>query len=125
MKSQTHLAHIASRISHNNCPECRADCERRQVANRPFKYGHVHEYLSYVKPRLEAIRTGENGGNKASARQWHREFLRALDNRILSHVTREGRKYAPGYLERLRMASRSANMDFRIFASRGASCLDS
>jgi hypothetical protein len=29
MKTAEHQRHIQSRVSHNNCQECRADCERQ------------------------------------------------------------------------------------------------
>lgn len=134
MRSNEHLKHIASRVSHINCDECRADCERQFVFNRPFKYAHVHEYLTYVRPRLAAIKAKMHDGDSANARQWYRDFMRALENRIASHIERKGRKYAPGYLERLEgmrkafVCRKSQDMDvsafdFRSYARRGASTL--
>lgn len=123
MKSAEHKKHIATRMSHNNCGECRADCERQWIAFRPFKYAHVAKYLSYVKPRIEAIRAGENSVNAAI---WHRDFLKALNNRISSHVKVAGRKHCHSYLERLGMAlgGRNPNAAYlRHFAAKGASAL--
>ncbi len=132
MQTQGHKAHIAANISHNSCPECRADCERRFVRVRPFRYDHVTEYLRYVKPRLTALRTGRHGGGSIEAQWWHREFVAAPNRRISSHTGRRGRKYSDGYLERLKMADvkcgpenkRPGELYLRMFASRGASCLD-
>ena len=93
------VMHIGRHVSHNSCPECRADNSRRFAGNgQPFRYAHVNEYLTWVKPRLEAIRTGENGGNTVEAIWWQRDFIAALHNRINSHIPNQtGRKYAPDY----------------------------
>jgi hypothetical protein len=123
MQSTEHKQHIADFVSHSNCSECRADIERRFVHNAPFKYAHVREYLGHVKPRLEALRNGEDSAN---ARIWKRDFILALNRRITSHIVREGRKHSDGYLERFRqwrgMAIDAAYL--RQFAARGASALD-
>lgn len=98
MISKTHGHHIASRVTHSNCPECRADTSRRFARTVPFRYQYVSEYLSWVKPRMEAIRTGANGGVMAEA--WLSDFRRALHNRINSHIPgRNGRKHAPDYAQ--------------------------
>jgi hypothetical protein len=125
MITAEHRQHVASRVSHNACPECRADNQRSFARGTPFKYDHVHEYLSYVKPRLIAIQTGEQGGSTLDARWWYERFVTALHRRISTHNARQGRKYSDGYLERLRMATRS-NVDvgyLREFSRRGACCL--
>jgi hypothetical protein len=59
----THTEHVVMhrRYSLNTCPECNADRERRFARNTPFRYGFVREYLSWVRPRLQAIRAGESG----------------------------------------------------------------
>lgn len=44
-----------------------------------WDYQHVSEYLGWAKPRLAAIRAGENSGK---AKEWLREFLKALHTRI-------------------------------------------
>lgn len=99
MQTDMHRNHIAARKSYNSCPECRADNSRRFAVNRPFRYQYVREYLSYVRPRLEALRTGQNGGDTVAARQWYRyDFMPALHNRINSHIPGQtGRKYASDY----------------------------
>lgn len=96
MQTTEHKQHIAKCQSHNRCPECNADTQRRFAGNgEPFRYAHVTEYLAWVKPRVEAIRAGDNSVN---ARIWQRDFLRALHNRINSHITNQtGRKHAPEY----------------------------
>jgi hypothetical protein len=127
MNGAEHIEHLNRNVSHNNCPECRADCERRWVIFRPFKYDHVAWYLTYVKPRLAAIRDGNNGGNTPDADCWHRDFIKALHNRINSHIEVAGRKYCHSYLERLRMTrfpgSRADAAYLRMFAKKGASTL--
>ena len=122
MQTPTHQRHIAERLSHNNCDECRADCERQFLRAQWPGYRHVTEYLNWIKPRLEAIRNGENSLN---ARQWYREFIRALHRRISLKVAGEtGRKQCPGYLSRLRQFPRMTEASYlRRFAARGASTL--
>jgi hypothetical protein len=122
MQSSTHKQHIAGNISHNNCSECRADNERQFARIHRFEYRHVHEYLTYVRPRIEALRKGENSVN---ARIWHRDFLKALHNRIESRMPNPvTRKRSHSYLERLKIARFPGNRtDFREFARKGASCL--
>jgi hypothetical protein len=130
MSSELHRQHVSSRISHNDCPECRADCERRHVRTAPWTtYEHVRAYLGYVKPRLIALQTD----NSIDARQWHREFVRALHRRISLRMPANGRKQCDGYLERLgqfvdrqSLATKRhrANADYlRQFARKGASAL--
>lgn len=98
MQTQEHKQHIAGRVSHNSCPECRADNSRRFARKMPFHYGFVHEYLSWARPRVEAIRTAQNGGDTVEARRWQSDFVRALHNRITSHIPDQtGRKHAPEY----------------------------
>lgn len=95
MQSDQHKQHLAERVAHNSCPECRADNSRRFAATNPFRYAFVREYLSWAKPRIEAIR----GGNRSvDARVWHERFVDALNARISSHMPfRNGRKHAPDY----------------------------
>ena len=123
-KSAEHVQHIASRISHNDCGECRADCERRHVRGQWPGYEHVHDYLSHIRPRLSALKAGESSWQ---ARNWYREFHRALDLRISLKVDPpKGRKYCDSYLDRLRNATggRNATMSYlRKFAARRASTL--
>lgn len=97
MQSAEHKQHITENVSHNNCPECRADNSRLFAQKRPFKYGHVHEYLTWIRPRLQALKTGENGGNKVEAKWWYRDFIAALHARISPHLPETGRKHAPDY----------------------------
>lgn len=58
MQSETHKQHIAANVSHANCPECRADNSRWHAQSREHEYKYVHEYLTWVRPRLDAIRNG-------------------------------------------------------------------
>jgi hypothetical protein len=125
-----HVRHLVEhrRYSLNTCPECNADRERRFVDRQPFAYKHVHEYLEYVRPRLVAIRQGEDS---VDARRWLRDFHKAMHRRISSHAAGIGRKWSDGYLERLGQfcpqPQRSTRADaayLRRFAQRGASCLD-
>ena len=60
MQSLLHKQHIRHNVSDMRCSECRADSERRFAGNHPFHYAYVHQYLEWVRPRLEAIRNGEN-----------------------------------------------------------------
>jgi hypothetical protein len=120
-----HFEHIALRVSHANCRQCNADNQRRFAHVTPFRYGFVHEYLSWIRPRLAAIRDGENS---VDARRWHRDFMQALHTRISSRGQNPAwRKLAPGYLERLQMTRfprSKADADYvREFARTGASCL--
>ena len=128
MQSETHKRHIASRISHNNCSECRADTERQFVSAEPWRYFHIHEYLAYIRPRLAALRKTE-WLQDPDACIWRREFLLALNRRISlkCNAIPVGRKWCDSYLERLRGALRirRANRRYLLdFAQRGASCLD-
>lgn len=116
-----HSTHIQRNVVHARCPECNADRERGFVQNRPFRYAFVHEYLEWARVRLAAIR---EGNVTVAARQWRAGFVRALNRRISSHDERRGRKYADGYLERMRMAGRGSESYLRRFAARNASCLD-
>lgn len=124
MTTPQHKQHVAARIAHNNCDECRADNERRFVPAQWPGYQHVSEYLSHIRPRLSALKAGEDSGN---ARAWYRNFHRALDRRIsLKSAAPTGRKHSDGYLDRLRMATGGRNADaeyLRRFAARGASTL--
>jgi len=123
MQTATHQRHITERVSHNNCDECRADCERQFLGEQWPGYRHVTDYLNWIKPRLEAIRNGENSVN---ARQWYREFIRALHRRITLKITAEtGRKQCPSYLSRLSQFPRSTEAPYlRRFAARRASALN-
>jgi hypothetical protein len=96
-RTAEHQKHIDTRVAHSRCPECRADNSRRFAFTVPFRYGHVSVYLAWIRPRLEAIRTKQQGGATVEARQWQRDFVRALHSRINSHVPTPGRKHAPEY----------------------------
>lgn len=125
MISRTHALHIQTRVSHADCSECRADTERRFVQTAPWRYSCVHEYLTYIQPRLAALR---DGADDMDARLWRRRFREALDTRIslkTAHPVAR-RKHCDSYLERLTMAKhpKSSTDYLRRFASRGASCLD-
>jgi hypothetical protein len=122
MQTVEHQRHITSYVSHNDCQECRADCERQFLRPQWPGYRHVTEYLSCVKPRLEAIRQGETSVN---ARIWHRDFVKTLHRRItLKSGSEHGRKRCDGYLSRLRQFSRDTDAGYlRRFARRGASTL--
>lgn len=124
MISADHRNHVYSRRSHSDCPECRADTEKRFVDTSVWHYDHMREYLAYVRPLLALIRAGENS---ADARIWKREFVSALNRRIGMKVSRAGgRKYCDSYLERLRGIARvNPGRTYLVrFAQRGASCLD-
>lgn len=125
MRSPEHAKHLAARVSHNNCQECRADCERSFVPVQLWHYGHIPEYLAYVKPRLAAIRAGNS---TLVARQWLEEYRRALDRRIsLKIPSASERKRADGYLDRLRqfrLGDRGYKARYlKQFAASGASTL--
>lgn len=115
MQSEEHKKHIAARISWNSCPECRADNSRWRAQTRPHEYKYVREYLSWVRPRLEAIRNGaiEQGRAKDSyeALWWYRDFINALHRRISSHLSDTGRKHAPDYA---RYHMRTYGNDYRF-----------
>jgi hypothetical protein len=125
MNHLRHFEHIAFNVSHANCPQCNADNERRLAGNRPHEYKFVSEYLKWIRPRLEAIRAGND---TVDARIWHKDFMRAMHRRISSHLPASGRKFADSYLERLRIANWKGNKQtasyFRTFAARNASALD-
>lgn len=125
MTSTDHALHLQSRTSHSACSECRADTERQFVPTTTWSYGHVHDYLTYIRPRLNAIR---NGADDVDARIWRRKFLKALHTRIslkAAHPPVPRRKHCDSYLERLQQFARTTSADYlRRFASRGASCLD-
>ena len=122
MQTTEHRQHITSRVSHNNCQECRADCERQWLRPAWPGYQFVTEYLAFAQPRIAAIR---DGVDSVAARQWHHKFLLALNRRItLKGGTETGRKRNDGYLERLGQFPRSTNqMYLRRYAQRGASTL--
>ena len=84
MQSLTHRQHVHTRMSHANCPECRADTERRLIDIAPFTYTHTREYLAYVRPRLTAIRNDTVVASSVDARVWYRGFMLALHRRISS-----------------------------------------
>jgi hypothetical protein len=135
MQSIPHAQHLRHRISWSSCSECRADCERRFSQSQPFRYAYVHDYLSWIRPKLAAIREGETSPN---SQIWLRDFRKALHRRISSRDGndgrgngrngRNGRKWADSYLERLQgMLFKGSPADapyLREFANRGASCLD-
>lgn len=122
MQTPKHQRHIASRVSHSDCHECRADCERQFLRPQWPGYGHVADYLIIVRPRIEAIRQGEDS---LETRRWKREFTRALQRRVtLKGGSEHGRKRCDSYSQRLRQFSRSANAAYlRRFAQGGASAL--
>ena len=123
MQSQSHIEHIKSRISHNNCQECRADTERRFLSLKWPGYQFVSEYSAYVTPLLELIRNGEDS---ADARQWRAKFRKALHTRITLKVGGEvGRKRNDSYRDRLGQFPRATDEAYlRRFARRGASTLE-
>ena len=120
MVSHIHAKHILSRVSHNNCSECRADTERRFVPVEPWReYKFVSEYLAYVRPRLSAL------DGTAEANQWYRKFSKALHTRITLRVPAVGRKHSAGYLERLRGMNRCHDVAYLLeCASTRASALE-
>lgn len=128
MQTAKHKEHIASRVSHMNCPECTADRERRFTPVAWPGYKYVAEYLAWAKPRIEAIRSGESS---VEARIWLKDFRKAMNKRITyRNVAPKGRKYSDGYLERLGQfvrrsdGKRMADATYlRQFARAGASCL--
>lgn len=124
MQSDEHAHHWPNgRYIVANCPECAADRERGFVDTAPWRYAHVHDYLSYVREPLRVIAAGENS---ADARSWLRGFRKALDRRISMKVgLPPWRKMADGYLERLRMMHHVHDEAYlRRFAARNASALD-
>jgi hypothetical protein len=99
MTSIVHKEHIAKHISHNNCPECRADNSRWHAQTRTFRHADVpadalRKYLRWIRPRLAAIR---DGNNTVDAQRWQRDFVAALHNRLYSQMAGSGRKFAPDY----------------------------
>jgi hypothetical protein len=99
MRTNLHQTHIAARVSHNTCSECRADTERRFAVRPIWRYQHVRDYLAYALLRLDAIKAGNNS---AGARLWLQDFRKALHERIGQKVPAQpGRKYCASYLERL------------------------
>jgi len=123
MVSNQHSEHINNRVAHNNCQECRADCERQFLHTQWPGYQFVGEYLAWSAPRLEAIR---NGQDSISARQWRRDFRKALHRRISLKTGAEiGRKRCDSYLSRLGQFPRSTDAGYlRRFSQRGASTLE-
>jgi hypothetical protein len=121
MKSEAHEKHLATRVAHNNCGECRADCERQFLRAQWPGYKFVADYLAYAKPRLAA----QDGS--VAANRWYREFLKALNERItLKGGAEKGRKCCHSYLERLgnALGGRNPNAAYlRQFAAKGASAL--
>lgn len=123
MRTTEHQHHIDSRIAYNHCQECRADCERQFLRPQWPGYKHVTEYLTFIQPRLQAIKTGENSTN---AGIWYRKFTEALHRRItLKGAAETGRKQNDSYLRRMGQFSRSTEAAYlRRFAQRGASTLN-
>lgn len=121
MRTTKHQQHIDSRIAHNDCQECRADCERQFLRPQWPGYAHVSEYLEWAKPRLATIKQAKALG---SAR-WQRDFILALHRRITLKVGGEqGRKRCDSYLQRMDQFPRSTEAIYlRRFAQRGASTL--
>lgn len=121
MKSAQHNQHIAEFVSHNNCPECLADCQRRFARESKWPgYQHVTAYLAWIRPRLEAIR---QGNATVAALRWHRDFMQAMHRRIsLRNMPETGRKHQPGYEIRLQATrfkgSRFTECDLRTMAGR-------
>lgn len=128
MRSADHKKHLATNVSWNNCPECRADNERRFVPPRWAAYRFVHEYLTFAAAGFggKGVRTWW-GGDRLTADQWRREFVAALHNRISLRVAPpRWRKLSHAYVERLRMAlgGRDPNAGYlRVFAQKGACTL--
>ena len=122
MKTAAHKKHLASRVSHNDCQECRADVERRFLRPHWPGYQFVTDYLGWAKPRLEAIREGEAS---PAATHWRDDFRLALNRRINLKVAAEtGRKQCDSYLQRLGQFPRATDSQYlRRFARRGASTL--
>lgn len=120
MQTIEHLKHIASRVSHMNCDECRADAERRHLQPIWPGYRYVSEYLAYIRPRLPLAWAGVS-----ESRNWHQDFRRALDRRItLKGGAEQGRKRVDAYLARLRQFPAGTDGAYlRRFAARGASTL--
>ncbi len=105
----THLMHLQTNVSWNNCDECRADNERSFLRPQWTTYEFVHLYLEWARPRLAALRDGENSVN---ARIWRNDFRRALNRRItLKGRAETGRKYCDSYLQRLRQFPYRLNVD--------------
>lgn len=126
MQTPEHQRHIASRIAHNDCQECRADCERQFLRPQWQSYQHVSEYLAWCRPRFAAIRAGGLSDREATAAaQWIRKFREALHRRITLKVgSEQGRKRCDSYLERMGQFPRNTdNAYLRRFARRGASTL--
>ncbi len=118
MTSAIHLQHIKTRVAHNNCSECRADCERRFVDTTPWRYEHVRDYLTYVRACLAGL------DDSAGAQRWYRAFRKALHMRISAKCPVAGRKRCDSYLERMGQFRRDTDAAYlRRFAARGASCL--
>jgi hypothetical protein len=125
-RTTEHQKHLSTNRSHNDCRECRADTERRFVATAQWRYDHVHDYLTWIQPRLEALRNGEDSIN---ARQWLKDFRQSLDRRInlKAHSRPNWRKLCDSYQERLKNARRGRNPNasyLRQFAQTGASALN-
>lgn len=134
MQTTEHQRHLKTRVSHNNCQECRADVERQFLRLAFEGYRYVHEYLDFVRPRLEAIKGGFDSVN---ARHFRSDFREALNRRITLKAGPEiGRKRCDSYSQRLnqfprRSTDRPLNpwstIDatyLRRFARRGASTLN-
>lgn len=125
MRTAKHQQHLDTHTAHNTCTECRADTERRFVMTAKWDYRHVHDYLSCARPRLEAIRNGEDSVN---ARIWLKAFRTALDRRINLKTGSVPcwRKLCDSYQERLAIARCGRNPTasyLRNFANVGASAL--
>ena len=123
MQTLEHREHTNSRVGHNDCQECRANCERQFLRPQWSDYRYVSEYLSWAKPRLLAIKQGEAS---AAALRWMRDFRLALNRRITLKVSGEsGRKRCDSYLQRMGQFPRNTDRAYlRRFAQRGASTLN-
>ena len=108
--------------------------ERRFVDTALWRYAHVHKYLVWAKPRLDAV---HNGADSPAARQWLGGFRISLHRRISSKALprngTHGRKWCDSYLERMSQWRFPRHQSgpcaqcaqyLKRFASRGASCLD-
>lgn len=123
MRSSNHQQHITRRVAHNDCQECRADCERQFLRPQWTRYQFVDKYLAYIKPRLLAI--NRHQVNTVDAIIWHRDFVKTLHRRItLKGAGETGRKQNGSYRQRLNQFPRSTDQLYlRRYARRGASTL--
>jgi hypothetical protein len=120
-RTTEHQSHLETRHAYNDCRECRADTERQFVATAQWHYDHVHDYLAFAQPRIEAIKAGTD---TVDSRIWLRDFRKAMDRRINLKVgSPKWRKLSDGYLERLRGMRHIHDVNrLRQFAQTGGWC---